>query len=355
MPRVKYRDIAMRAPRLKVVEAANAIIAEYAAQGFTLTLRQLYYQFVSRGLIPNRDTEYNKLGETVNDARLAGLMDWLAIIDRTRNVQSPQSWETPEDIIHAAANSYRLDPWLDQAVRIEVWIEKDALVGVIEGVCAELRVPYFSCRGYTSQSEMWSAAMRLARHRRGGQEPIIFHLGDHDPSGIDMSRDIEERLGLFMGRPPEFHRLALNMDQVQQYDPPPNPAKLTDSRVGPYIEQYGNESWELDALEPAVMAQLIRDAVTGQTSASAWAESIAKENTERARLASLANRYTEALKALGLDAVTTARDECADCNDWRASHDGPNGECMIGHDEDGDSAFACDCTGFVEPEEDDRE
>jgi hypothetical protein len=143
-------------------------------------------------------------------------------------------------------------------------------VGVIEGICEELDVPFFSCRGYTSQSEMWGAGRRLLRYKRhGDQTPIIFHFGDHDPSGKDMTRDIADRLEMFMGGL-EVKRMALNMDQVEEYEPPPNPAKTTDSRYGAYIAEFGAESWELDALEPAVIAGLIRTAVTALIDQDLW-------------------------------------------------------------------------------------
>ncbi len=259
MPKIKYQDRNFQADSAKIVEQCNTIIAEYDAQGFVLTLRQLYYQLVTRDIIANKQSEYKRIGSIVNDARLAGVIDWLAIEDRTRNLRSRSHWNTPGDIISSAAASFHMDLWEDQDYRPEVWIEKDALVGVIEQVCEEYDVPYFSCRGYTSQSEMWVASQRIKRNSFT-QTPIIFHFGDHDPSGKDMTRDIVERLKLFMGGV-ELERLALNMDQVEQYHPPPNPAKTTDSRYQTYIAEFGEESWELDALEPAVLADLIRGAL----------------------------------------------------------------------------------------------
>lgn len=259
MPKIKYQDRNFQADSAKIVEQCNTIIAEYDAQGFVLTLRQLYYQLVTRDIIANKQSEYKRIGSIVNDARLAGVIDWLAIEDRTRNLRSRSHWNTPGDIISSAAASFHMDLWEDQDYRPEVWIEKDALVGVIEQVCEEYDVPYFSCRGYTSQSEMWVASQRIKKNSFT-QTPIIFHFGDHDPSGKDMTRDIVERLKLFMGGV-ELERLALNMDQVEQYHPPPNPAKTTDSRYQTYIAEFGEESWELDALEPAVLADLIRGAL----------------------------------------------------------------------------------------------
>ncbi|MBY9082969.1 hypothetical protein KIH86_01805, partial [Paenibacillus sp. HN-1] len=113
---------------------------------------------------------------------------------------------------------------------------------------------------YVSQSEMWVAAQRLRDEESQGRQTVILHLGDHDPSGKDMSRDVVDRLEAF-GTAPTFRRLALNMDQIEQYSPPPNPTKLTDSRATGYIETYGMECWELDALRPDVIGALIRENV----------------------------------------------------------------------------------------------
>ena len=161
MPYVKYEEIRLSAKSLALVKTCASIIDEYVAQGFTLTLRQLYYQLVSRDVISNRQQEYKRLGSIVNDARLAGLIDWEAIEDRTRNLRSLSHWASPSEIVQTCAKQFWMDHWHGQPYRIECWIEKDALVGVIEGVCNEFDVPFFSCWGNTSQSEMWGAAMRL--------------------------------------------------------------------------------------------------------------------------------------------------------------------------------------------------
>lgn len=296
MPRIAYVSKKFKESSLTVIAQANKIINEYAKQGFDLTLRQLYYQFVSRDLIPNRQKEYKRLGSIVNDARLAGLIDWDTIVDRTRNLESLPDWEDPSDIVNACARQFRLDKWETQDFRPEVWIEKDALVGVIAGVCSNLQVPYFSCRGYTSQSEMWSAAQRLIEYREKEQIPYIIHLGDHDPSGIDMSRDICDRLDLFMLNHgvsgAKFKRIALNMEQVEEYNPPPNPAKVTDSRASGYINQHGHESWELDALEPQVMADLIEETILDVRDEDEWDNRLEEEKAARAALRFAANNWS---------------------------------------------------------------
>jgi len=221
MPKICYAEKRFRGDSLAIIEKANEIIDDYMGQGYDLTLRQLYYQFVARDLIPNTERSYKRLGSIINDGRMAGMIDWKSITDRTRNVRKNSHWSNPKEIIESCAWSYRNDLWANQDYRPEVWIEKDALVGVIEKVCRELDVPFFSCRGYTSQSEMWAASQRLRRYQFDhNQQPVILHLGDHDPSGIDMTRDIIDRIDTFKAGL-TLDRLALNMDQVEEFSPPP--------------------------------------------------------------------------------------------------------------------------------------
>ena len=166
--------------------------------------------------------------------------------------------------------------------------------------CEPLDVSYFSCKGYTSQSEMWRAAQRLRHYQRQGKEVAIIHLGDHDPSGIDMTRDITERLNLLFGATVVVERVALNMDQVDEFQPPPNPAKLTDSRAGGYCAQYGYDSWELDALEPAYMQELITDKVMAWCDEDLWQQAHDRQEEQRALLAVAAEDWDEIADGLDL-------------------------------------------------------
>lgn len=272
--KITYTPRRFGADSMELIDTANEIISDYHRQGYNLTLRQLYYQFVARDIIPNSDKSYKRLGELINAGRLAGLVSWRAIEDRTRNLAGYPSWESPAQIIKAAASSIAVDLWKDQPYRIEVWVEKEALAGVIQRPAARYKVPYLSCRGYMSQSEMWSAAQRYISYLRDKENPqdiVIIHLGDHDPSGIDMTRDIQDRLNLFINdqgytanygdNPVTVRRIALNRYQVDEYNPPPNPAKITDSRAGEYIREHGEYSWELDALQPQLINDLIVDEI----------------------------------------------------------------------------------------------
>lgn len=291
MPKIEYVPKNFSTDRLQMIDKVNGVVSEYQQQGYSLTLRQVYYQMVARDIIPNNMRSYKNLGNLINDARLAGLIDWLAIEDRTRNLRGNSHWAKPGSVIENAAYSYRRDHWEGQPNYVEVWVEKDALIGIVGQICEKLDVNHFSCRGYVSQSEMWAAARRLRRRQDAGQHVVLLHLGDHDPSGKDMSRDIQERLVTFETYDVTFKRLALNMDQVELYNPPPNPAKLSDSRASGYIEEYGDECWELDALEPKVISDLINKNVKKYRDDTLYNAVVEREAEERRQLDDLAEHY----------------------------------------------------------------
>lgn len=276
MPKISYIENNFTKAKLALIEKANEIIKEYKADNLSLTLRQLYYQFVSRDLIANKQSEYKRIGSIVSDARLAGLIDWYAIEDRTRNLKGNYHNTDPGDAIKDALRQFMLDRWKNQSYRVEVWIEKEALVGVISRICRELDVNFFACKGNASQSSMWNAAQRMNHYRNKGQIPVVVYLGDHDPTGIDITRDIDDRYDLFIGRI-IVERIALNYDQIEKYDPPPNPVKLTDTRSPKYVKQFGENCWELDALEPKVIRDLISKTMNKYIDWDSWNETLDKE------------------------------------------------------------------------------
>ena len=317
MPLIDYRPKTFSADHQTIIDAANKLLKYYASQGWNPTLRQIYYQFVSKNLFPdnrrwswtgrkwvkddngtkNAPPNYKWLCGIINDARQAGLIDWEALVDITRELKQQPKWDSPTDILESCAAQFRFDKWAKQDYRPEVWIEKDALLSVINDVCNALQVPYFSCRGYTSMSAMWQTGQRLLEHNENEQVPVIIHLGDHDPSGWDMSRDNEDRLKEFMRHHNkhfklDFKRIALNMTQIQHYNPPSDPAKLTDSRSSKYIEEFGDESWELDALDPQVMIDLIDLHVLTLRNDELWEEELDREARARSTLEFAARNWS---------------------------------------------------------------
>ena len=293
MPLIQYEKLRFTKDVQKTIDQANTILEEYHKKGYAMTLRQLYYQFVARALITeNTIRQYKRLGDTMRKARDAGLTDWYALSDNTRYLRedatSPDGEYLP--FLKSSADGWNVDMWSNQKRRPEVWVEKDALANIVGRVCDEFSVPYFAAKGYSSASATWTAGMRLRKHKADGYDPIIFHLGDHDPSGVDMTRDNEDRLWKYAGFGVELQRLALNMDQIEKYDPPSMPAKISDSRSGQYKKRHGDEGWELDALEPEIIDDLIRKAILSIRDDVAWDERVADRERQRKEIKELVSR-----------------------------------------------------------------
>ncbi len=284
MPKIDYIGKGakgLRTNTLWLIAQSNEILVEYTAQGYVLTLRQLYYQLVSRDLIPNTDKSYNNLGSAISTGRERGLIDWNHLTDRLRMLHEWQSFDGVPHAIRDTAKHFALDKWRSQPYRPEVWVEKDALSDIVSRACSRLQVPYLVCRGYGSASALWQAGRRMIGYRKDGQQPLVIHLGDHDPSGLHMTEDNRDRISMFSlpaldgdkRARPQLKRIALNMDQIEQYNPPPNPAKETDSRWQGYFDSTGlTDSWELDALEPRVIEDLIEDAILEVRDEEEWAK-----------------------------------------------------------------------------------
>lgn len=257
--RYAYEDKNFKPDTLGLISIMDRIINEYTRQGFVLTVRQLYYQLVARDVIPNTLNDYKRVASVINDAKLSGYLDWDALEDRTREFVEQTRWESGEAILRAASRTFHMDMWDNQDNRVFVIVEKEALVGVLEGVCHEFDIPLLAARGYPSGSVLHEfATEKVMPALSSGQNVTILHLGDHDPSGIDMTRDLRERLTMFAEELVDVQRIALNMDQIEQQKPPENPAKTTDSRFNDYKRRFGASSWELDALSPRYLADLIR-------------------------------------------------------------------------------------------------
>jgi hypothetical protein len=281
----KFRDINFRpAARAKIVQM-EAIIDEYQQQGLRLTARQLYYQFVSRDLCPNLPAEYKKLTALLTDARYAGMIDWEAIEDRGREPSVPLEFTDLAHRVDSAMRNYRLPRWEGQDKYVELWVEKQALAGVLEPLASQFHVTLMVNKGYSSASAMKESADRIRSACANDELPAdIFYLGDHDPSGEDMVRDIGTRLEELGVSDLRVNKIALTTAQIKKYKPPPNPAKLTDPRAAAYIALHGNKSWEVDALPPNVLAGLIMAAFKAVIDQNKMDAVIEKEESDKERL-----------------------------------------------------------------------
>lgn len=292
----RYQRIAFKPHNLKLVLFIDTLCKTYRQQGFMLSVRQLYYQLVSENMVVNEEKSYKRVASLINDGRLAGLIDWDAIEDRNRDIELHYRWSSGQEIIRNSANGFKMDMWENQDNRVFVIVEKAALSGVLGGVCNRMDVPLLAARGYPSVSvvrDLVQTHILPAMHN--GQYPTIIHMGDHDPSGIDMTRDLADRIKLFCEDNYDFQpvvdRIALTMDQITKHKPPPNPAKQTDSRFLDYARHFGEMSWELDALKPQELVRLATDKINDYIDEDAWKERSDVVEEIRAKLVKVADDF----------------------------------------------------------------
>jgi hypothetical protein len=292
----QYLDINLRQPSLEKIEVINDVLDEYDAAGYTLTVRQLYYQLVSKNLIENSQKSYKNIVSLLTKGRNAGLIDWDLIEDRGRSLQSNSHWETPAEILRTAARSFALDKWKNQDKRLFVMCEKDALSGILGAACTRQDIPFVANKGYSSVSFMRSFGDRIGRLCSSGYGVRVLYFGDHDPSGLDMDDDILQRVWRYGLSGVDvvdfdFERAALLMRQIEEMGLPENPAKITDSRAAKYIEKHGASSWELDAVPPETLTKLVDDWADPFRDDGQWAKDTALENEYKDRLMELARGF----------------------------------------------------------------
>lgn len=333
---------------------------DFKNRGYRLTLRQLYYQLVSKELIPNHDKVYKKLGGILDDLRYSGNIDWNLFEDRGRVPYTPYYELSVEEAILSTARTYRLDRQLEQPFHIEVWTEKDAISGILRPVCSKFGVKMVVNKGYSSSTAMYQAYTRFIDKINDGHKIKILYFGDHDPSGLDMIRDIQDRIDFFIAKGGDFdierfhdwrenkgyldadiiyilrkHKLTekeikkyekaldtfeenhdhktceyfekvaylkeekpfqvipigLTKKQINKFNPPPNPAKLDDPRAKWYVKEHGNISWEVDAIDPDVMKQIVEDNIIFNMDVSVFNSVIKREEKEVKLIKEIAEKY----------------------------------------------------------------
>lgn len=276
-----FRNQKITPKRMAMIETINGVLKDYAEQGYRLTLRQLYYQLVASDIIENKIQEYSKLSQTLVIARMNGLTDWNMIEDRIRKPHLLYWVRDIEDAVNDTISNYRLDRQKNQPNKIEIWTEKDAVSNILKRVTTKYHIRLMVNRGYSSCSAMYEAFNRMT----GTDEAkIILYVGDYDPSGLDMLRDIDERLEEFGLSNFRIVSVALTKEQIKQYNPPPNPAKITDPRAKWYISRHGEKSWELDALRPDILEEIVNNAVIEYLDIPTYTRMLEKEAQDKAKL-----------------------------------------------------------------------
>lgn len=252
-----YRTSPTRRRRTKPeMELIRSDLWGIVARDRPMTVRQVFYQAVTRGLVDKTEPEYKTtVCRLLAEMRLSGELpfDWIA--DETRWMRKPSSYSSLDEMLLDAAQFYRRDLWESQDVYVEIWLEKEALAGVLFQVTSEWDVPLMVTRGYPSLSFVHGAAEAIAGV---GKPTTIYYFGDHDPSGVDIPRNVEQRLREFAPDAEiSFERVAVTPEQISEWDLPTRPTKRTDTRSRRFV----GDSVEVDAIVPDVLRQLVRNRI----------------------------------------------------------------------------------------------
>lgn len=290
-----FEKLHLNKSNIKRLDVVNKIVDEYKEQGYILTLRQLYYQLVSRDIISNNQREYSKLSNLLVQGRMSGIVDWESIEDRIRKPKLPY-WVTGiPDAVNDIVEQYRLDRQEGQENYIELWVEKDALSNVLYRITSHYHIRLMVNRGYSSCTALYEAYNRIYDAMQNEQNCYILYLGDHDPSGLDMIKDIGRRLnnefGLGCnGNPVEIVHIGLTDEQIKTYNPPPNPTKITDTRAKDYMIKYGNTCWEVDALKPEILTNIVKNKIEELIDIELFEEIIEREKEDVKKLKEFAKK-----------------------------------------------------------------
>lgn len=276
----------------KLLKQILSVTESYRSQGYVLTLRQLYYQLVSQNVFANQQKNYAKLSDLLGEARMCGLCDWEVIEDRIRVPKMHNEWPDVNAAMETLIAVYRRKRWDTQEKYVEVWVEKDALSGVLEPITEDYHVNLMVNRGYSSISAMHDASIRFRLAEQAGKECCLIYIGDLDPSGEDMVRDIDNRLNLLFANV-SVEKLAITKEQVEEFDLPPNPAKTTDPRSRGFIETNGAESWEADALPPAELDKILRERLEELIDREAYDVQIGLEEQDKEAMQKFAKQHKE--------------------------------------------------------------
>lgn len=252
-----------------------------------MTVRQLFYQLVSRKVIHKTEAEYKQtVVRLLTSMRRRGAIpfDWIA--DNTRWMRKPRTHSGLSQMLSRSIQTYRRALWDDQSAYVEIWLEKDALAGVLYEVTEEFDVPLMVTRGYPSLSFIASAADTIMHQNKMGKIAYLYYLGDRDPSGVDIPRKVQEDLGE-MGCHFTFAVIAVTDDQIAEFDLPTRPTKQTDTRA----KNFKGESVEVDAIPPGALKSLVRRHIEMHIDQDVLHRTRMIEEAERESLAAMASGF----------------------------------------------------------------
>ena len=267
------------------MEALRALLYKVVEADRPMTVRQVFYRMVSLGVIDKTEMEYKQtVGKQLTRMRRDWTIPYEWIADESRWMRKPRSYDSVEDALRQTAQFYRRRLWSETDAYVEVWLEKEALAGVLYAVTAEWDVPLMVTRGYPSLTFLHEAAQTIAAE---GKPTFLYYFGDWDPSGVGIPRKVEQELREFL---PDvditFERVAVTPEQVEAWGLPTRPTKKTDSRS----KNFEGDSIEVDAIPPARLRQLANDVIDRHVDDRVFQVVAEAEESERELLYGLAGQ-----------------------------------------------------------------
>lgn len=264
-----------------------------------LTLRQIYYQLVSKQIIQNKDSEYKSLSLFLKWARLDNKIPWNAMEDRVRSSYHSSGYDNKIQFINSEFENFLTGYYRHlistQDVHIEVWIEKDALSSIFSRITKKYCISTIVCRGFSSVTFLNDYKDRISQN---GKQPIMLYFGDFDPSGMEMLESMEITLLDEMGAGNiSFKRIALTKEDINFYNLPHDPSavKKSDSRYNKFVEKYGEYAVELDALDPDVLEQKIVNAIENELDMAKFQIQVEQQDRDFDEIDDLRNKVNEML------------------------------------------------------------
>ena len=233
-------------------------IYRWAEMHQPVTVRQLYYRLVTLNLCPKSENGYKSVSRGCANMRKDGTLPWTWITDQTRWQRKPDSYDSLQDALENMQAFYRRDLWRAQDNYVEIWIEKEALAGVVYPITSEWDVPLMVSKGFASLTYLHDAAETFKHKTELGKVCHIYYFGDYNPSGVDIRRDIQSKIANFAPLAAvEFHDVAVLPPQIERWSLPTRPTKRSDSRA----KGWEGESVELDAIDPPQLRALVVDSI----------------------------------------------------------------------------------------------
>jgi hypothetical protein len=260
----------------KLIDAAVGILAEE----YPMTIRQLFYRLVSAGLLENNRAQYQLVSRIMTKARDDGRVEYEWLVDRSRPEYKATVFDDAAEYAEAVKQSYRKDYWATQPNHVEIWVEKDSIIGSIEPTTKDLGVVVRVGRGFVSTTRVHEIAEHFNRTLASGKSITVFYLGDWDPSGANIETDVENRVRAQGSGDFHMERLAIFKRDIRRFKLPPLRVKDTDPRSAAFAAEYGKDCVELDALPPDELRRRINNAVNDLIDHDLWDRAIAVEKVE---------------------------------------------------------------------------